>query len=87
MTLLKLFLAFLQVGLFTIGGGTQLGDSGTGGGDVRMAHWGRIYDLITISQMTPAPIGINAATFVGTTPDCPAHLATVGRIRPPASSC
>lgn len=67
MELLKLFWAFFQVGLFTIGGGyaalpviqEQV---------VETYGWltaSEFADLITISQMTPGPIGINAATFVG----------------------
>lgn len=67
MILIKLFLSFLQVGLFSIGGGyaalpliqQQV---------VEINHWltnTEFTDLITISQMTPGPIAINSATFVG----------------------
>lgn len=67
MIYLELFLSFLQVGLFSIGGGyaampiiqSQVVDR---------YHWldmGSFTDLITISQMTPGPIAINSATFVG----------------------
>jgi len=67
MTILKLFFAFFQVGLCTIGGGyaalpviqNQVVDTY---GWLTAAEFS---DLITISQMTPGPIGINAATFVG----------------------
>ena len=31
-----------------------------------MAKYGRVVDLITIAEMTPGPIAINASTFVGT---------------------
>lgn len=62
-----LFAAFLQIGAFSFGGGyaampliqQQVIDQ---------YHWLTISDftdLITISQMTPGPIAVNAATFVG----------------------
>lgn len=68
MIYLQLFLSFLQIGAFSFGGGyaampliqQQV---------VGLHHWmtvGEFTDLITISQMTPGPIAINAATFVGT---------------------
>jgi chromate transporter len=87
MTLLKLFLAFLQVGLFTIGGGYAalpvIQEQA-----VETYGWltaAEFTDLITISQMTPGPIGINAATFVGTRiAGLPgAIVATVGCITAP----
>jgi len=67
MIYLQLFWSFLQVGLFSIGGGyatmpliqNQVVD---------LHHWltmTEFTDLITISQMTPGPIAINSATFVG----------------------
>ncbi|WP_124066143.1 chromate transporter [Clostridium sp. E02] len=63
----ELFIAFLQIGAFSFGGGyaampliqAQVVDH---------YNWLTIKDftdLITISQMTPGPIAINAATFVG----------------------
>ena len=67
MILLQLFWSFLQIGLFSFGGGyaampliqTQIV---TQHGWLGMAEF---TDLVTISQMTPGPIAINAATFVG----------------------
>jgi len=67
MIYLKLFWSFFQIGLFSFGGGyaamplirNQV---------VSINGWlsmGEFADVITISQMTPGPIGINAATFVG----------------------
>lgn len=67
MILLKLFWSFFQIGLFSIGGGyaalpliqNQIVD---------IHHWltmDEFTDVITISQMTPGPIAINSATFVG----------------------
>ncbi|MDF3004320.1 MAG: chromate transporter [Oscillospiraceae bacterium] len=68
MIYLQLFLSFLQVGLFSIGGGyaampliqSQVVESH---GWLTMSEF---TDLITIAEMTPGPIAINSATFVGT---------------------
>ena len=65
--LLELFWSFFQVGLFSFGGGyaampliqQQVVD---GHGWLNMTEFA---DIITISQMTPGPIAINSATFVG----------------------
>lgn len=65
--LLQLLVSFFQVGLFSFGGGyaampliqNQI---------VTLHEWlsmSEFTDLITISQMTPGPIAINSATFVG----------------------
>ena len=67
MIYLQLFLSFLQVGAFSFGGGyaamplikQQV---------ITAHHWlsvSEFTDLISISQMTPGPIAINSATFVG----------------------
>ncbi len=64
----ELFLSFLQIGLFSFGGGyaalpliqSQIVDKH---GWLTMTEF---TDLITLSQMTPGPIGVNSATFVGT---------------------
>lgn len=67
MILLKLYWAFFQVGLFAFGGGyaaLPLIEEQV----VHINNWlspETFTDLITISQMTPGPIAINAATFVG----------------------
>lgn len=68
MIFLKLFWSFFQIGLFSIGGGyaampliqNQV---------VTIHNWlsmNEFADVVTISQMTPGPIAINSATFVGT---------------------
>ena len=68
MIYLQLFLSFLQIGAFSFGGGyaampliqNQV---------VQLHPWlsqSEFTDLITISQMTPGPIAVNSATFVGT---------------------
>ena len=67
MIYLELFWSFFQVGLFSIGGGyaampliqTQVVDQHA------WLTLNEFIDVITISQMTPGPIGINSATFVG----------------------
>ena len=67
MIYLQLFWSFFQVGLFSIGGGyaalpliqSQI---------VEIHGWltaAEFSDLITIAEMTPGPIAINGATFVG----------------------
>ena len=67
MIYLQLFLSFLQIGAFSFGGGyaampliqNQVVD---------LHHWlslSEFTDLVTISQMTPGPIAVNSATFVG----------------------
>ena len=86
MILIQLFFSFLQIGLFSVGGGyaalpliqPQVVD---------VHHWldmAELTDLITISQMTPGPIAINAATFVGTQIAGPlgAIVATLGCVFP-----
>ncbi len=67
MIYLQLFLSFLQVGLFSIGGGyaaIPLIQSEV----VANRGWMTLNEfthLITIAEMTPGPIFINGATFVG----------------------
>lgn len=65
--LLELFLSFFQVGLFSVGGGYVAipliqQQVVTQHGWITMSIFN---DLVTIAEMTPGPIGINAATFVG----------------------
>ena len=67
MIYLQLFLSFLQIGMFSFGGGYAAmpliqGQVVTTHGWLTMSEF---TDLITISQMTPGPIAINTATFVG----------------------
>ncbi len=67
MTYLDLFWSFVQVGMFSIGGGyaaMPLIQSQV----VAKHGWltmGEFTDLITIAEMTPGPIAVNSATFVG----------------------
>ena len=67
MLLLKLFFSFIQVGLFSVGGGYAAMPL-IQGQVVTLHGWltkSEFTDLITISQMTPGPIAVNSATFVG----------------------
>ena len=63
----ELFLSFLQIGLFSIGGGyaaIPLIQSQV----VEKHAWlsmAEFTDLVTIAEMTPGPIAVNSATFVG----------------------
>ena len=67
MSLLALFKAFFQIGLFSFGGGMAaipLIQEGivVKNGWLTMTQF---TDLITIAEMTPGPIAVNSATFVG----------------------
>lgn len=86
MIYVQLFLSFFQIGTFSFGGGyaampliqQQV---------VSVHSWitlNEFTDLITISQMTPGPIAINAATFVGQSVAGPVGslAATLGCILP-----
>ena len=63
----QLFFSFLQVGLFSVGGGyaaIPLIQSLV----VEQHSWLTLQeftDLVTIAEMTPGPIAVNSATFVG----------------------
>lgn len=67
MLLFKLFFAFIQVGLFSVGGGyaaipliqEQIVNI------YKLMSLEEFSDLITVAEMTPGPISINSATFVG----------------------
>ena len=65
--LIRLFIAFLKIGTFSFGGGyamlpfiqKEIVESNTW---ISMSEF---TDIIGISQMTPGPVAINSATFVG----------------------
>lgn len=69
MIFLKLFLTFSYIGLFNFGGGYAM-LSFIQQEVVVKAGWlsqAEFTDIVAISQMTPGPIGINCATYVGYT--------------------
>ncbi len=83
---LQLYLSFFKVGLFSIGGGLAalplIQD------EVVNTHaWislSDFTDLVAIAQMTPGPIALNSATFIGTNLRgiLGAIIATLGNITP-----
>lgn len=91
MLLLKLFFAFIQVGLFSVGGGyaaipliqEQIVNI------YGLMSLEEFSDLITIAEMTPGPISINSSTFVGTRLAGPlgAIVCTLGCIIPSFIIC
>ena len=66
-TCLQLFLAFFKIGALTFGGGLAMipfMERET----YEKHHWIEkedLLDIVTISESTPGPIAINAATFIG----------------------
>ena len=68
MIYLELFWSYFQIGLFSIGGGyaaMPLIEQQV----VKLHPWltpVQFADIVTIAEMTPGPIAINSATFVGT---------------------
>ncbi len=86
MIYLQIFVSFFQIGLFSFGGGyaaLPLIENQV----IDVHKWlslAEFADLITISQMTPGPIALNAATFVGTRVGglFGAIVATIGCVTP-----
>lgn len=89
--LFTLFIEFVQIGLVCVGGGyasMPLIQAVV----VDKWHWMTIpefIDIFTISQMTPGPVGINAATFCGTrVAGLPGSIAaTLGFVTPSFILC
>ena len=69
MIFVELLCSFLMIGLFSFGGG--YGMLSVIQGEVVTHHaWltaAEFTDIVAVSQMTPGPIGINSATYVGYT--------------------
>lgn len=66
MILLQLFLSFLKIGLFTVGGGYAM--LALIQEEITRYGWmtsQEFVDVVGIAEMTPGPIAVNAATFVG----------------------
>ena len=68
MIYLQLFLSFLKIGLFGFGGGLAIFSLIQH--EIEAHGWmtqEEFVDILAISQVTPGPIGINCATYVGYT--------------------
>ncbi len=68
MTYVYLFISFFKIGLFGFGGGYAI--LSLIQHEIEQYGWmgqQEFVDMVAISQMTPGPIGINAATYVGYT--------------------
>ena len=68
MTYLQLFISFLKIGLFGFGGGMSI----IALIEMEVSRFGwmtptEFVDIVGISQVTPGPIGLNCATYVGYT--------------------
>jgi len=86
MTLLHLFLIFLYIGLFAIGGGLV---AATFMQQALVEQYGllsaeKFYSMLAISESTPGPIGINLATYIGTELFGPigGFVCTLGEVLP-----
>ncbi len=69
MIILRLFLIFCKIGIFTFGGGYSM-VALIQNEVVEKYHWltaEEFTDLLAVSQMTPGPVGINTATYTGYT--------------------
>lgn len=67
MVLIKLFISFFKIGLFSFGGGYAMLPL-IQNEVVKLNKWlgpKEFVDVIAISQATPGPIAINSATYVG----------------------
>ena len=88
MTLLEIYWAFFKFGLLCFGGGYMLVPLlsaelvGTGPSDPLTPE--AFANLVSIAQVTPGPIGINTATYVGFTQQgiLGACLGTLGIVTP-----
>jgi chromate transporter len=68
MIYLQLFLSFLKIGLFGFGGGLAIFSLIQH--EIEKYGWmtqEEFVDILAVSQVTPGPIGINCATYVGYT--------------------
>ena len=85
MIYLKLFLTFLEIGLFTFGGGyamiSLIREKALAFGWLTEAE---LLNMIAVSESTPGPIAVNMATFVGSTQGgiLDSLVATLGVVLP-----
>lgn len=65
--LLKLFLVFFKIGLFTFGGGYAMIPliEEEVSNKRKWIHQSEILDIVAIAESTPGPIAVNAATYIG----------------------
>lgn len=66
MIYLKLFITFIKIGLFSFGGGYAMIPLIQR--EIELHGWltsSEFIDIIAIAEMTPGPIAVNSATFVG----------------------
>jgi chromate transporter len=86
MIFLKLFLVFFKIGLFSFGGGyamLSMMQQEVVGANL-WATTSEFVDMVAISQITPGPVAINMATYVGFTQGgfIGSAFATLGCITP-----
>lgn len=69
MIYIELFLTFFLIGIFTFGGGYAMLSLIQSEVVIRHAWISaeQFTDIVAVSQMTPGPVGINTATYVGYT--------------------
>lgn len=83
--LLKLFITFFEIGIFTFGGGyamiSLVSEKTLANGWLTEAE---LLNMIAVSESTPGPIAVNMATFVGSTQAgmLGSALATLGVVLP-----
>ena len=85
MILLKLFLTFFEIGLFTFGGGYAM--ISLVREQVLVNGWmteAEMLNMIAVAESTPGPIAVNMATFVGSTQAgiLGSAMATLGVVLP-----
>ncbi|MCC8108575.1 MAG: chromate transporter [Planctomycetes bacterium] len=83
----SLFFTFMKIGLFGFGGGYAMLPL-IGHEVVDNNGWattGEFADMVALSQMTPGPVALNTATYVGFTNDgvLGSTIATIGVCLPP----
>ena len=84
--LLLLYITFLKIGAFAFGGGYAVLPliQRYVVNDMKWLTIKELTDLVSLSQITPGPIGINSATFIGTkVASVPgAIVATIAEVTP-----
>jgi len=67
MTILKLFISFLKIGAFSFGGGYAMLPL-IQKEIIEVHNWltlNEFIDILAVVEMTPGPVAINSATFLG----------------------